>query len=261
MIFEPSPGSTLNNYKIQIGNIASGTATSATVDETAKLITINADFVSGTTTALNIQKAINNALANKGIDQSLTVTGNPTVISASESVETNGGTSVQSLAADGTVNFVDATGNLSAYDNSLKSLKIPDTVTIAGTGQVLRVKSFTIDQQGVINATLEDGRVSALGQIALATFKNQEGLTRLAGNLFSESVNSGDALIKSGIGTLGEDNSLGYGETVQNMLEMSNVDLAEQFTEMITTTRAFQANGKIINTGDEILQDIINLKR
>ena len=86
-------------------------------------------------------------------------------------------------------------------------------------------------------------------------------MTRLAGNLFSESVNSGDALIKSGIGTLGEDNSLGYGETVQNMLEMSNVDLAEQFTEMITSTRAFQANGKIINTGDEILQDIINLKR
>ncbi len=261
LIFEPSPGSTLNNYKIQIGNISSGTATSATVDETAKLIIINADFVSGTTTALNIQKAINNALANKGIDQSLTVTGTPTVVSATESVETNGGTSVQSLATDGTVNFVDATGKVSAYDNSLKSLKIPDTVTIAGTGQVLRVKSFTIDQQGIINATLEDGRVSALGQIALATFKNQEGLTRLAGNLFSESVNSGDALIKSGIGTLGEDNSLGYGETVQNMLEMSNVDLAEQFTEMITSTRAFQANGKIINTGDEILQDIINLKR
>ena len=68
-------------------------------------------------------------------------------------------------------------------------------------------------------------------------------------------------LLKSGVGTIEDDNSSGYGSTNQGMLEMSNVDLAEQFTDMIVASRAFQAAGKMITTGDEILQDIINLKR
>ena len=95
----------------------------------------------------------------------------------------------------------------------------------------------------------------------MASFRNAEGLTKLGGNMYSVSVNSGEAVIKSGIGTIGDDNSQGYGDNVQGMLEMSNVDLAEQFTEMIVASRAFQASGKMITTGDEILQDIINLKR
>ncbi|MEG0668602.1 MAG: flagellar hook-basal body complex protein, partial [Clostridium sp.] len=108
---------------------------------------------------------------------------------------------------------------------------------------------------------LEDGRVAALGQIAMASFNNAEGLTKLGGNLYGGTVNSGDPVLKAGVGTLGEDNSAGYGDNLQGMLEMSNVDLSEQFTDMIVSTRAFQAAGKMITTGDEILQDIINLKR
>lgn len=259
--FDITEGSGLNGYKIEMGTVTTGTKTSATIDTSNKTIIINADFVTGNLTTTVIQTALNNTLKTKGFAQGISVSGNPLVLNGSESSETLGGTAVQSISQDGSINYVDGTGKISAYDNSLKSLKIPDKVKMPGTDTELRVKSYTIDKSGIINGVLEDGRVAALGQIAMANFKNPEGLSKLGGNLYNKSVNSGEALIRSGVGTLGEDNSLGYGETIQSMLEMSNVDLAEQFTDMISATRAFQANGKIISTGDEVLQDIINLKR
>ena len=260
--FNFSDGAGLNGYKIVTGNISAGTKASVSISEKNKTITINGDFVTqGAVSAKGIENALNNALREASINQSISVTGNPMEIGGTESEITNGGTPVQSLDNDGTVNFVDGTKDLKAYDSSLKTLKIPDKVKLPGSETELRVKSYTIDSSGVINGILEDGRVAALGQIAMASFKNPEGLTKMGGNLYSSSVNSGDPTIKSGVGTLGEDNSLGYGDSVQSMLEMSNVDLSEQFTEMIVATRAFQASGKMINTGDEILQDIINLKR
>ena len=261
MTFQPTAGAGLNGYKINIGTITSGTKTSASIDEKNKTITINGDFVSGTLTTREVQNALNKALQDKAINQGLTVTGSPITLSGVESDETLGGTPLQSIAEDGTINFIDGTKDLKAYDGNLKTLKIPDTVRIPGEDTDLRVKTYTISSNGVINGVLEDGRVAALGQIAMASFKNPEGLTKLGGNLYSTSVNSGDAIIKSGVGTLGEDNSNGYGDNLQGMLEMSNVDLAEQFTDMIVSSRAFQASSKTITTGDEILQDIINLKR
>ena len=95
----------------------------------------------------------------------------------------------------------------------------------------------------------------------MATFKNTEGLTKVGGNAFIQSANSGEAFIRTGIKTLWEENNDGYGALMQGYLEMSNVDLTEQFTDMIVTSRAFQASGKMITTGDEILQEILNLKR
>lgn len=125
-----------------------------------------------------------------------------------------------------------------------------------------KVRSFSIEKEGIIKAVLDDGSVSALGQIAMASFKNPEGLSKLGKNLLQNTANSGQPIIRSGIGTDSAlDNGDGYGDMLQGMLEMSNVDLAEQFTDMIVTQRAFQAAGKMISTGDEILQEIINLKR
>ena len=92
-----------------------------------------------------------------------------------------------------------------------------------------------------------------MGQIALASFQNEGGLVKDGGNLYESSPNSGDAAY----GTPGTN----YGSLNQGALEMSNVDLAQQFTDMIVATRAFQANGKIITTDDTILEDLINLKR
>ncbi|MCD3350248.1 flagellar hook protein FlgE [Clostridium botulinum D/C] len=125
-----------------------------------------------------------------------------------------------------------------------------------------KLRSFSIEKDGLVKGILDDGTVTALGQIATASFKNQEGLKKEGKNLFSNTANSGVPTVRSGIGGPKDlDNGDGYGEMLQGMLEMSNVDLAEQFTDMIVTTRAFQASGKMISTGDEILQDIINLKR
>jgi flagellar hook protein FlgE len=198
--------------------------------------------------------------------------------------EGNADVSESSIRADetdpnlnGLVYFVDAdsvdgTGasNL-IVNNDLRTLRIPDKVIVEGTENVeKRIVSFSIEKNGVIKAVLEGGKVSVLGQIAMSSFKNPGGLEKLGSNLYRNSPNSGDPVVRTGVGvgtvagedgTVGTDNSRGYGDMLQGMLEMSNVDLAEQFTDMIVTTRAFQAAGKMINSGDEILQDIINLKR
>jgi flagellar hook protein FlgE len=146
----------------------------------------------------------------------------------------------------------------------------PPIVGVAASeATTLRIRTFSIEKDGVIKAVLEDGSVAALGQIATASFKNPAGLSKIGGNIYQNTSNSGAAVIRTGKGAVTAadpkiaaiDNSKGYGDMLQGMLEMSNVDLSEQFTDMIIATRAFQAAGKTISTGDEILQDIINLKR
>lgn len=160
--------------------------------------------------------------------------------------------------ADGiTAKFVDADTAKDAIDDSqLVPLAIPDKVGDQA------VKSFEIGKDGVITAILGDGTRSALGQIAMATFKNPEGLTSVGGNKLQISSNSGDTIIKSALGTAAaDDNSKAFGDFIQGALEGSNVDLTEQFTDMITATRSFQAASKMITTGDEILQTITGLMR
>lgn len=260
--FQITPGAGLNGYDIEVGKITAGTPTTAEIDTDKKKIIINGDFTSPNSISSNaIQTAINDQLTAKGISQAISVTGSPVTINGVQSSAASGGTPVQSIDNNGIINFVDGTKELKSYDGCLKSLKIPDKIYDAGNNQYLKITKYTVDKNGVINAVLDDGRVAALGQIAMASFNNPAGLSKLGNNLYSQSVNSGDATLRSGVGTTGEDNSKGYGDALQGELEMSNVDLAEQFTDMIETTRAFQANAKVISSGDDILQDILNLKR
>lgn len=173
---------------------------------------------------------------------------------------------------DGTgrdINYVNADSKVIKTSSILVPLVIPDKVVVGdATADPLvtkRIRTFSIEKDGMIKAVCEDGSVAALGQIAVASFKNPAGLSKEGGNLYTNTANSGVAVVRTGKGQGGDtpvlDNGKGYGDMLQGMLEMSNVDLAEQFTDMIVTTRAFQAAGKTISTGDEILQDIINLKR
>lgn len=111
-----------------------------------------------------------------------------------------------------------------------------------------------IDTTGVIVGTFTNGQTKVLGQVALATFNNPSGLNKVGDNLFAKSVNSGDAEI----GTSG---SGGRGTFNPGSLEMSNVDLAQEFSNMIITQRGFQANSKIITTTDQMLEELANLKR
>lgn len=142
--------------------------------------------------------------------------------------------------------------------DTLVPLVIPDSISDGTTTS--RIQSFSIGKDGTLTAVLDTGGTAVLGQIAMVSFKNDAGLTKMGKNLYEASANSGEPILRSSAGAA-ENNGNGYGEMLQGMLEMSNVDLAEQFTDMIIASRAFQANGKIISTGDEILQDLVNLKR
>ncbi|BAH06109.1 flagellar hook-basal body complex protein [Clostridium kluyveri] len=156
------------------------------------------------------------------------------------------------------VQFVDANGTVTSVTDKLVPLSIPNYIT--KDDQLVKVKSFSVGKDGIITAQLTDSTTAVLGQIAMVSFQNEGGLVKEGGNLYTTSSNSGQPIVMSGKGAE-NDNSAGYGKITQGFLEMSNVDLAQQFTDMIVATRAFQANGKMITNGDTILEDLINLKR
>lgn len=172
---------------------------------------------------------------------------------------TNGGNNVDNIDDDGNVLYVESNNKTEAMDDKLVSLKIPDKVI--KNGVKVAVKSFNISADGLITGVLETGEITALGQIAMSSFKNEVGLTDIGNNMYEPSGSSGAAIISSGKNSTAGRNSSGYGDILQGYLEMSGVDMAEQFTDMIVATKAFQAAGKTITTGDEILSEIINLKR
>lgn len=168
------------------------------------------------------------------------------------------------MDTNGDILYVESTNNTAAADGELVTLKIPDSVykvDAQGVRTKVAIKSFNISSDGLITGVLETGEIAALGQMAMASFKNEVGLTEVGNNMYQASGSSGTALISGGKnGATGRD-SKGYGDMLQGYLEMSGVDMAEQFTDMIVATKAFQAAGKTITTGDEILSEIINLKR
>ncbi|MBH0167738.1 MULTISPECIES: flagellar basal body rod protein FlgG [Fictibacillus] len=116
-------------------------------------------------------------------------------------------------------------------------------------------KSFSVGADGTVNYIDKDGKLTKAGQIELAKFSNNEGLEKAGSNEYRASTNSGNPLPSYPGGTGGA------GTLVAGALEMSNVDLSEEFTEMIVAQRGFQANTRIITTSDEILQELVNLKR
>lgn len=116
------------------------------------------------------------------------------------------------------------------------------------------LQNFTIDRSGVISGSFTNGTNLVLGQIILADFNNPGGLLRAGDNMFTVSGNSGGAVL--GYALAGSQSVITSGA-----LEMSNVDLAQEFTQMIVTQRGFQANGRVITSADEMLQELVNLKR
>lgn len=114
---------------------------------------------------------------------------------------------------------------------------------------------FSIGNDGTVRYSDDAGDSQTAGQIGIVTFANPGGLEKAGNNLFEQTTNSGGASAPAAPGT-GGTSPIEVG-----MLEMSNVDLSEEFTDMITAQRAFQANTKIITTSDEVLQELVNLKR
>lgn len=162
---------------------------------------------------------------------------------------TNGASSPQSVTWD----LYDAMGNnlgdMTGYaSSSTTTFQYQDGYPSG----VLR--GVSVDEDGMVTASYSNGQLVPYYQIALADFPSYHGLAKMGNNLYAESTASGQALVgTAGTGRLGN--------ISPNTIEMSNVDLAQEFVNMITTQRAFQANSRVITASDEILAELMNIKR
>ena len=155
----------------------------------------------------------------------------------------NGATSGQ------TIDWNVLNGNLTGYSGTSATSSQSQDGYASGT-----LQGVSVDEDGVFTGLYSNGTLSPFAQIALADFTSYSGLAKMGSNLYSASINSGQP-------TIGVPGSASLGKVSPSSLEMSNVDLSDEFVKMITTQRAFQANSKVITTSDEILAELINIKR
>jgi flagellar hook protein FlgE len=148
---------------------------------------------------------------------------------------------------DFTVNFDFSKLTSFASDNSVK----PMSVDGYRSGSLVY---FTVGSDGILTGVYDNGKQQTLGMVAVTTFENAAGLQKVGQNMYLNTTNSGNyKAVKPGTN--------GSGAISPGTLEMSNVDLSKEFTDMIITQRGFQANSRIITTSDEMLQELVNLKR
>ncbi|POH61467.1 flagellar hook protein [Cryobacterium zongtaii] len=176
------------------------------------------------------------------------------------------GTSSGSTALAFTSNGVSSGGTLDIGDITTTGIRIDlSTLTaLAGISTVTAssqdgtapgsLESYSFGKDGTLIGLFSNGEQKALGRIALATFTNPGGLEKTGSNGYRATFNSGTA-------ELGAPGSAGLGSLTGGALEMSNVDLSQEFTNLIVAQRGFQANARIITTSDEVLQELTNLKR
>lgn len=143
------------------------------------------------------------------------------------------------------------------YNGGVSSMKaLKGDATGDGMGKKLgALTSISVDQQGRIHGSYDNGNTQLLGQIAVAQFANASGLEKIGNNCYQTTLNSGE-FDGIGVEVSADGSKINSGE-----LEMSNVDLSGQFTDMIVTQRGFQANSRVITTSDTFLEELINLKR
>lgn len=194
-------------------------------------------------------------------------TGDQTVFTRAGNFETDGqgnlvdlssGAMVMAYPWDITQTAVDPTTAVAGPVQLIKGQPFPGTVA-GGPGYVGTLESFSIDKTGSINGIYTDPtagttKVLTIAQLEIATFPNPSGLMKLGGNFWINTNNSGNP----DLGIAGAD---GRGELIPGALEMSNVDLSEEFTEMIITQRGYQANSRVITVSDSLLEELTNLKR
>ena len=149
-----------------------------------------------------------------------------------------------------------ALGQAGSVSNAVTQFSAPSTTRVySQNGYGLGyLEDFRIDRSGTITGVYSNGNNRTLGQIALASFVNPGGLDKVGNSSYIESINSG-------IADLGISGTSSRGSIAAGTLELSNVDLAEEFTDMIVTQRGFQANSRTITTSDQMLQELLTLKR
>ena len=155
-------------------------------------------------------------------------------------------------AGDLYIDFATVTNYNTSGSSTIKVVK-GDKKSLNTGRAVGEMNGVNISTDGQIFATYSNGQTKLLGQIASAEFANASGLAKEGDNLYSSTLNSGEATI--------QDITVDGGYMNTGVLEMSNVDLSKEFTEMITTQRGFQANSRIITVSDTLLEELTNLKR
>ena len=160
---------------------------------------------------------------------------------------------------DGTLvrqEFVLNLGSVGGFTNSITQYaESSSSKAVEQDGRTMGyLENFKIDSTGTITGIYTNGTTRDLGQVAMATFPNQGGLEKAGDNTFRVSNNSGMA-------NIGPSGIAGKGKIISGTLEMSNVDMADQFVDMIVTQRGFQANSRTIQTADQLLQELLSLKR
>jgi flagellar hook-basal body protein len=138
---------------------------------------------------------------------------------------------------------------------------ITQTATPAGTSNSSQngygagtIKALTVDTNGFIIGTFTNGQTYPVARVALSIFTNNNGLEKAGENIWKETIASGPA-------NVGCANDVGRGSVLGSHLEMSNVDVADEFTRLIITQRGYQANSRIVTTSDEMMQETLSLKR
>lgn len=221
-----------------LGNMMAAKTTDVVLPADGSAITMEGRYFEGTTVVFN-----------KDTGKLESVGGSTTNLNVNAAFSALGG------------NFSDVTIDLSEctnYDNKGTSTIGATSGDLDGLGTGRRLGDMigvSIQKDGMIYASYDNGMTKLLGQIATAAFANASGLEKEGDNLYSATLNSGEF---DGIGV---DITAGGGYMSTGQLEMSNVDLSSEFTEMITTQRGFQANSRIITVSDTLLEELTNLKR
>lgn len=181
--------------------------------------------------------------------------GDPEQASFRDGLKQNGNAKNTEYLDNGTTayNHVDLKGKLEAICVPID----PDAPAINGQKQQYKIESYKIDGNGtIIGYQKKTGKEITLGRVALATFENPQGLQKTTGSYwsYSNNGNAGNCFIGKPTPSTGGTLTVGY-------LEMSNSDVAKEFSDMVTTQRGYQANSKIITVTDEMLETLINMKR
>lgn len=164
---------------------------------------------------------------------------------------TGGWDATNNIPTNVTLNFggADNPGRLTGFASNSTVVALSQDGYSPGT-----LLSFSIGADGTLNGAFSNGRVAVLGQLALASFANSAGLEKVGANNFRPSPNSG-------LPQIGMPGTGGRGLIVAGALEMSNVDLGQEFTELILAQRGVQANSRVLSASDEVLQDVLSIKR
>jgi flagellar hook protein FlgE len=178
-------------------------------------------------------------------DSSGRVTGNPSV---ALSVDRTGSGAVTPMSFE--LSFSGSTAGVTALSSQVSSL-----AALAQDGSALgTLQGFSVGQDGKITGTFSNGLTRTLGQVALATFTNPEGLLETGGNTYATAPNSGEPLITTPL-------ELGTGKVVGGALELSNVDLSQEFVNLILASTGYSAASRIITTTDQLMQQLLAIGR